>query len=51
MKNSVSEKLLGDIIGYKLDFTEHLNTVCKKTNLKLHVLNRISDICLQNTLY
>ena len=26
----------------KLDFTEHLNTVCKKANLKLHALNRIS---------
>ena len=24
------------------DFTEHLNTVCKKANLKLHALNRIS---------
>ena len=41
-KNSVSEKLLGVIIDNKLDFTEHLNTVCKKANLKLHVLNRIS---------
>ena len=33
IKNSVSEKLLGVIIDNKLDFTEHLNTVCKKTNL------------------
>ena len=28
IKNSVSEKLLGAIIDNKLDFTEHLNTVC-----------------------
>ena len=41
-KNSVSEKLLGVIINNKLDFTEHLNTVCKKPNLKLHALNIIS---------
>ena len=39
IKNSASEKLLGVIIDKKLDFTEHLNTVC---NLKLHALNRIS---------
>ena len=42
IKNSVSEKLLGVIIDNKLEFTEHLNTVCKKANLKLHALNRIS---------
>ena len=42
MKNSASEKLLGVIIDNKLDFTEHLNTVCKEANLKLHALNRIS---------
>ena len=42
IKNSVSEKLLGVIIYNKLDFTEHLNTVCKKANQKLHALNRIS---------
>ena len=42
IKNSASEKLLGVIIGNKPDFTEHLNTVCKKANLKLHALNRIS---------
>ena len=29
VKNSVSEKLLGVIIDNKLDFIEHLNTVCK----------------------
>ena len=42
MKSSASEKLLGVIIDNKPDFTEHLNTVCKKANLKLHALNRIS---------
>ena len=42
IKNSASEKLLGVIIGNKLDFTEHLNTVCKKANLKLHALSRIA---------
>ena len=42
IKNSASEKLLGVIIDNKLGFTEHLNTVCKKANLKLNALNRIS---------
>ena len=42
IKNSASENLLGIIIDNKLDFTERLNTVCKKANLKLHALNRIS---------
>ena len=44
IKNNVSEKILGAIIDNKFDFTEHLNTVCKKTNLKLRQLNRISRI-------
>ena len=30
IRNSVSKKLLGVIIDKKFDFTEHLNTVCKK---------------------
>ena len=42
IKNSVSEELLGVIINNKLYFTEHLNTVCKKANLKLYALNKIS---------
>ena len=42
IKISTSEKLLGVIIDNELDFTEHLNTVSKKVNLKLHALNRIS---------
>ena len=49
-KNSASEKLLGVIIGNKLDFTEHL-TVCKKAKLKLHALNRISTFFLQSSMY
>ena len=35
---------LGVVIDNKLDFTEHPNTVCKKANLRLHALNRISRI-------
>ena len=42
IKNSAYENVLGAIIDNKLDFTEHLNTVYKKANLKLHALNRIS---------
>ena len=42
IKNSASEKLLGVILYNKPDFKEHLNTICKKANLKLHALNRIS---------
>ena len=42
IKNSASEKLLGVIIDNKLDFKEHLKTVCKKVNLELHALNRTS---------
>ena len=42
IKNSVPEKLLCVIIDNKIDFVEHLNTVCKKENLKLHALNKIS---------
>ena len=42
IKNSSYKKPLGAIINNKLDFTEHLNTVCEKTNLKSHGPNRIS---------
>ena len=42
IKNSDPIKLLGVIIDNKFDFTEHLNTVCKKANLMLHALNRIT---------
>ena len=42
IKSSASEKFLGVIIDNRLDFTEHLKTVYKKANLKLHALNRMS---------
>ena len=42
IKNSVSEKLLCVINDNKLDFTEHLKTLCKKINLNLYFLKRIS---------
>ena len=42
VKNSASEKLLSVIIDIKLVFTEHLNVVCKKANLRLDALNTIS---------
>ena len=35
IKNSAFEKLLGVIIDNKLAFTEHLNTVCKKTGVEV----------------
>ena len=49
-KSSASEKLLGVIIYNKSDFTEHLNTECKKANLKLHASNIISR-CLSPEQY
>ena len=42
IKSSFFEKLLGVIIDNKLGFTDHLNTACKKANLTLYALNRIS---------
>ena len=44
IKNSASEKLLGVTIENKPDFTKHLNAVCKKPNLMLHTLDRISRL-------
>ena len=40
---SKSVKLLGIKIDKNLDFNEHVSTVCKKVNLKLHALARISQ--------
>ena len=48
IKKSSSKKLLGVIISNKLDFREHLDKVCKKTNLKLHALNKISRFLSPN---
>ena len=42
IKNTASENLLGVIRDNELDFTEHLNTVFKKANLKLHAVKIIS---------
>ena len=41
IKKSVPKKVLDVITDNKIDFTGHLSTVCKMTNLKLHALNRI----------
>ena len=43
IKNSESEKLLGVMIDYKLNFEEHLSKVCDKANQKLNALARISS--------
>ena len=40
---SNSVKLLGIKIDKNLDFNEHVSSVCKKVNLKLHALARISQ--------
>ena len=42
--NSKSEKLLGITIDNKLNFNEHVSKLCKKVNLKLHALARISNL-------
>ena len=40
--NSNQEKLLGIIIDNKLNFNEHVSSLCKKANQKLHALARVS---------
>ena len=40
---SKSVKLLGIKIDNNLDFNEHVSSICKKVNLKLHALARISQ--------
>ena len=40
---SVEEKLLGVTLDKKLDFKNHVNTLCKKAGQKLHALARISN--------
>ena len=43
-------KLLGVKVDNKLDFTEHVSTICIKANLKLHALSRISKFMNKNKL-
>ena len=43
IKCEKSVKLLGIQIDDKLDFSEHVSTLCKKASLKLHALARISN--------
>ena len=45
-----SVKLLGIKIDNNLDFNEHVSSVCKKVNLKLHALTRISYFMDKDTL-
>ena len=44
IENSKSVKLLGITIDNKLSFDTHVSTICKKVNLKLHALARISNL-------
>ena len=41
--NTSSQKLLGITIDIELKFDVHVNNLCKKANLKLHALSRISS--------
>ena len=43
-------KLLGVTLDNKLNFHEHVSNICKKANLKLHALARISNYMSQNKL-
>ena len=42
IESSTSVKLLGITIDNKLNFNEHVTTICKKTSQKLHALARIA---------
>ena len=42
IKSSGVEKLLGVTIDSSLNFKEHILSLCKKTNRKLHALSRVS---------
>ena len=43
-------KLLGVKVDSKLDFTEHVSSICKKASLKLHALARISKFMSKDKL-
>ena len=47
---SKSVKLLGIKIDKNLDFNEHDSSVCKKVNLELHALARISQFMYKDKL-
>ena len=42
IKESKEEKLIGIIFDQKLSFKQHVKTLCKKANQKIHALARIS---------
>ena len=44
IKAEKSVKLLGVKIDHELKFNEHITNICKKANIKLHALARISHI-------
>ena len=50
IKGSVSIKLLGVTIDNELNFKEHISNICKKANLKLHALARITHLLNRNKL-
>ena len=50
IKSESSVKLLGITIDNRLKFTEHVSTICKRANQKLHALARISSYMNQNKL-
>ena len=43
IKESDYEKLLGVTFDNKLNFTKHVEDLCKKANQKLHTLARLSN--------
>ena len=50
IKNSESVKLFGITIDNKLRFDKHVAIICKKVNVKLHALARISNLMSTNKL-
>ena len=48
IKSSGVEKLLGVTIDSNLNFKEHILSLCKKANRKLHALSRVSKYMTLN---
>ena len=44
IRGNKSVKLLGIKIDNKLDFNDHISSICKKTSLKLHALARVAPL-------